>query len=85
MPARTNQPIMHMGQSIPNPNEPTCQRRTLFFTEGDRAALLVVRAGDTFRKRVIQKIQTPQTALDWCMGNQAGLVFTRMEPDPKRN
>lgn len=73
-----------MGQPIHNP-EPTNQRRTLFYAEGDRAALLVVRAGATFRKRVVPKIETPQTALDWCMGNQAGLVFTRSEPDPRRN
>ena len=73
-----------MGQSIPNPN-PTNQRRTLFYSEGDRAALLVVRAGDTFRKRVVPKIETPQTALNWCLGNQAGLVFMRAEPDPRRN
>ena len=73
-----------MGQPIPN-QEPTLQRRTLFYSEGDRAALLVVRAGDTFRKRVVPKIETPQTALKWCLGNQAGLVFTRTEPDPRRN
>lgn len=73
-----------MGQPIHNPNL-TNQRRTLFFTEGNRAALLVVRAGATLRKRVIPEIQTPQTALDWCLGNQAGLVFMRTEPDPRRN
>lgn len=71
-----------MGQL--KPNQPFQTATTLFYTEGNQAAVLVIQTGQGFRKEVVP-VGNPQAALDWCLGHGAGLVFSRSIRDPQRN
>lgn len=74
-----------MGQpKNSNPPDLFSTGKTLFFTEGDQAALLVLRMGTVFRKRPVV-VESPAGALAWCLDNGAGLVFTRLPHNPRRN
>lgn len=74
-----------MGQPKPNPNPNLfATGKTLFFTEGDQAGLLVLRMGPVYRKRVVS-VNSPAGALAWCLDHDAGLVFSRIPPSPRRN
>lgn len=76
-----------MGQpkaNQPQPPDLFSTGKTLFFTEGEQAALLVLRMGHVFRKRPIA-VDSPAGALAWCLDHGAGLVFTRMPVNPRRN
>lgn len=74
-----------MGQpKSETPGDPVPQAKTLFFTEGDDVALLVIRMGNRYRKRAVD-VGSPQEAMDWCLGHGAGLEFMRAEPDLRRN
>lgn len=76
-----------MGQPKSKPASepnPFSTGKTLFFTEGDQAALLVLRMGPVFRKRAVA-VDSPAGALAWCLDHGAGLVFTRTPINPRRN
>lgn len=71
MPARTDQPIIHMGQAIPN-LEPSSQRRNFFYSKGDRAALWVIGARSSIRKREAPRIETTQRQWRRALATLAG-------------
>lgn len=58
------------------------QRRTLFYIEGERRALLMTRAKRGYRERVLV-IESAEAALAWCKQHAAGLVYA--PSDPQRN
>lgn len=55
-------------------------RRTVFYVDGERTALLVSRAGRGHRERLL-KIETAEAALAWCKRHAAGLVYCPVDPD----
>lgn len=64
------------------PFDLTSLRRTVFYIEGQRTALLVSRVKRGHRERRLA-ITSAEAALAWCQKHAAGLVYC--PPDPERN
>jgi hypothetical protein len=71
-------PQFHSGEI-----SPFQQSKTLFVVESHEAALLVTFTKGKHKSKAM-KFETAHAALDWCIKNKAGMVFT-LRTDPSQN